>query len=124
MPSLRSRVVAMLLPLMGTKRLSSSEQALREEVTRARRRGPALPTPGMRRRLSVRDEVRNGLRVFTIAPREAVTAYHLLYLHGGSYVFDIIAPHWRLIEKLIGRLRCTVTAPLYPLAPYLQVHPP
>src|SRR5947209_3603918 len=109
MPSLRSRVVEWLLPLTGSKHMSSSEDALREEVARARLRGPALPTPRMRRRLSVREEMRHGSRVFTLSPRETPTACHVLYLHGGSYVFDIIAPHWRLIEKLIGRLGCTIT---------------
>ena len=117
MPSLQSRIVEWLLPLTGAKRDCSSEEAIREAVARERRRGPALPSLGMRRRLSVQEQMLHGSRVFTIAPREGLKSCHVLYLHGGSYVFEISAPHWRLIEKLIVRLACTVTVPLYPLAP-------
>ncbi|KZZ93350.1 esterase [Moelleriella libera RCEF 2490] len=41
----------------------------------------------------------------------------ILYLHGGSFLFDIRPQHWALIATLAERLEAVVTVPLYPLGP-------
>jgi len=42
---------------------------------------------------------------------------HVLYLHGGGYVFEMGHGHWQLLATLINRSDATATVPLYPLAP-------
>jgi acetyl esterase/lipase len=68
--------------------------------------------------------------VYEVTPRsvarDALTG-HLLYLHGGAYVLDLIPYfHWPAIAKLANMLRRTVTVPIYPIAPehsYREVFP-
>lgn len=54
-------------------------------------------------------------------------AGHLLYLHGGAYVLDLIPQfHWPVIARLANTVRRTVTVPIYPIAPehsYREVFP-
>jgi acetyl esterase/lipase len=68
--------------------------------------------------------------VYEVTPRsvarDALTG-HLLYLHGGAYVLDLIPYfHWPAIARLANMLRRTVTVPIYPIAPehsYREVFP-
>lgn len=41
----------------------------------------------------------------------------ILYFHGGSFVYNFTAFHWRFIDKLISFSNCNIVAPDYPLAP-------
>jgi acetyl esterase/lipase len=58
--------------------------------------------------------------------RDALTG-HLLYLHGGAYVLDLLPYfHWPAIAKLANTPHRTVTVPIYPIAPehsYREVFP-
>ncbi|WP_379127142.1 alpha/beta hydrolase fold domain-containing protein [Paenibacillus sp. sgz500958] len=42
---------------------------------------------------------------------------HILYLHGGGYVLKISSLHWDFIADMVEKVGCTVTVPMYPLAP-------
>ena len=55
MPSLRSRLVELFLPLTGIKHAFGSEAAMRRAIARNRLAGPALPSQGMRRRLLIEE---------------------------------------------------------------------
>lgn len=66
-----------------------------------------------------------GHAVFRLEPQAEATDWHILYIHGGGYVQELIAPHWAIIEQLMRATGSTVTAPIYPLAPehtYLEAH--
>ena len=72
----------------------------------------------------------NGRPVYQVSPRldgGGKIAGHLLYLHGGAYVLDLLPyVHWPAIAKLATALRRTVTVPIYPIAPehtYREVFP-
>ncbi|SEG40989.1 Acetyl esterase/lipase [Methylobacterium sp. 190mf] len=71
----------------------------------------------MRRRLQVGWDTTEGCEVYRIAPRNRTSAGQVLYLHGGAYVHDITAPHWRFITRMAEATGLTFTVPLYPLAP-------
>lgn len=58
-----------------------------------------------------------GREVITLAPKTGKTDDTLIYLHGGAYVFDLLAPHWQLIEYLIKNSGVSVVVPIYRLAP-------
>lgn len=72
----------------------------------------------------------NGRPVYQVSPRldggDEITG-HLLYLHGGAYVLDLLPYfHWPAIAKLATALRRTLTVPIYPIAPehtYREVFP-
>jgi acetyl esterase/lipase len=71
-----------------------------------------------------------GRPVYQVSPRlvgDDVLTGHLLYLHGGAYVLDLLPQfHWPAIAKLANTVRRTMTVPIYPIAPehsYREVFP-
>ncbi|WP_081288207.1 alpha/beta hydrolase fold domain-containing protein [Mycobacterium asiaticum] len=77
----------------------------------------------------VREDV-NGRPVYQVTPRHVPRADlsgHLVYLHGGAYVLDLLPHfHWPAIAKLATLLHRTITVPIYPIAPehtYREVFP-
>ncbi|WP_155763980.1 alpha/beta hydrolase fold domain-containing protein [Mycobacterium asiaticum] len=72
----------------------------------------------------------NGRPVYHVTPRQVPStdlAGHLIYLHGGAYVLDLLPHfHWPAIARLANLLRRTITVPIYPIAPehtYREVFP-
>lgn len=68
--------------------------------------------------------------VYEVSPRsiaDSALTGHVLYLHGGAYVLDLLPHfHWPAIAKVANSLRRTVTVPIYPIAPehtYREVFP-
>jgi len=59
----------------------------------------------------------DGYLVITVTPLAGASAWNLMYLHGGGYIFPLLRPHWTIIRALIEATGATVTVPLYPLAP-------
>ncbi len=98
----------------------------------ARPRPPYAGRPPKRalKRIDVTRADLNGRPVYQVSPRvdrgDEITG-HLLYLHGGAYVLDLLPHfHWPAIAKLATALRRTVTVPIYPIAPehtYREVFP-
>ena len=117
MPSLQARILECLIPLGGAKHVFASEAALRRDIARKRRRGPALPTSWMRRHYRIEEQTFHGRPMFTVRPREVDSGRHILYLHGGGYFAPMFAAHWWIVRRLVRRLNATLTVPFYPLAP-------
>jgi epsilon-lactone hydrolase len=116
--SLPARIVATLLRV--TKYVSRRYQGgphMQKVIAAAR----ALPLPGptakMRARLDVREEKLDGRSIWTLAPKDQAPRAHLLFFHGGGYVFSAVPPHWSFYAALAERHGIAVTAPMYPLAP-------
>ena len=116
--SLRAALINdVLLPLSGMKRKARDARALPRQIARHRWVEPARPSARLRRRLIVDAKVLDGAEVFTIQPRGASSGTTILYLHGGAWVFDVLAPHWWIVDALIARTGARVILPRYPLAP-------
>lgn len=88
------------------------------------------PSKRVLKRIDVTRTDLNGRPVYQVSPRlvgsDEVTG-HLLYLHGGAYVLDLMPHfHWPAIAKLANAVRRTMTVPIYPIAPehsYREVFP-
>jgi acetyl esterase/lipase len=65
----------------------------------------------------------DGYAVITATPRSGASAWTLMYLHGGGYIFPLMPPHWTIIRALIEATGAAVTVPLYPLAPEHDYRP-
>lgn len=89
----------------------------RELIDKTRRFNPALPTKRQRKRNAVSSKPFRGHDIWTIAPRDRAPTGHLLFFHGGGYIFRAVAPHWAFFAHLAEAHGIAVTAPLYPLAP-------
>lgn len=96
---------------------------------------PRLPYAGqpskrVLKKVDVTREALNNRWLYQVTPRLADGAAptgHVLYLHGGAYVLDLMPHlHWPVIAKLSNMLRRTMTVPIYPIAPehtYREVFP-
>jgi epsilon-lactone hydrolase len=96
---------------------------------------PRLPYAGhpskrVLRRVDVTREVFANRPLYHVTPRlvdGTAPDGHVLYLHGGAYVLDLLPHfHWPAIAKLSNMLQRTMTVPIYPLAPehtYREVFP-
>lgn len=58
-----------------------------------------------------------GRNTFILKPKNGGNKTHILYLHGGGYIYGFNKIHWRFISTLVQALNCTIIAPDYPLAP-------
>jgi monoterpene epsilon-lactone hydrolase len=117
MTSLAARLMPLAITLRGGKRRFRSADRTLAHVERLRR-NPASSSPpaAVTRRADVTSRTVAGWQVYTVAPRGASTL-HALYLHGGSYVYEIAPQHWTMIADLADRGGITFTVPILPLAP-------
>lgn len=116
MVSLRSRAVLAKYWLTRRKAVFSDASALRESAESQQPESALMPD-AVRERFDVTDRTVHGHRCYTLRPYHPKNPRHVLYLHGGAYVHQIEQAHWRFITRLIDTASCTVTVPLYPLAP-------
>jgi acetyl esterase/lipase len=121
MPSLAHRAVVLVLRLQRRKRVYQHPELLRARI--AREEGSSFDPPrNLVKRVEIaRRDVGDGtlrMPVFTLTPRARPrTKLRVVYLHGGAYVGEIDPAHWGFCARLAARIGCTVTVPIYPLAP-------
>ena len=119
MVSIRAALVNRLLFLTGVKSFFSDPDKVDHKIAKLRRKGPDLPRAKLRRTCNITEATLDGMRVFTVTPKNANPDLnkHVLYLHGGGYVMPIAWAHWDFIGRLVAATGRSVTVPLYPLAP-------
>jgi monoterpene epsilon-lactone hydrolase len=117
MASLLARVISSVLRTTGYYRKQFSDGQGFMEGIAATRKNPDLPTAKMRQRLTVTETQFKGRSVWTIAPKDRTPVAHLLYFHGGGYVYPAVDVHWKFMAHMAQVHGIAVTAPLYPLAP-------
>jgi acetyl esterase/lipase len=78
------------------------------------------PPKKVQRNFNISKKDINGYCCYIIKPLNDVGKKHILYLHGGGFVYEIMSLHWEFIGKLVESLQCTITVPIYPLAPKHQ----
>lgn len=117
MPSALSRALPPLLRALGLRRPFASPAAMQQRLDDVALR-PARygPPPGLRG-VDVAVGRVAGWPVYTVRPRGAASGQHAVYVHGGSWTFEISPFHWWLVASLVRRSGVTVTVPVYPLAP-------
>ncbi len=120
MPSLTSRVVALVLRHSRKKAFASPEN-MQRWIAHARRRQRHEPPAWMAQRLTIRKTSVDEFPVYEIAPRVG-RRKRILYMHGGAYVFEITSYHWALIAEIAERTGLGVTVPIYPIAPEHDFH--
>jgi epsilon-lactone hydrolase len=118
MASLTAKVISAILRTTGIykNRYSDSPQFL-DVVHRAQRGPQQLPTAKMEARLSVSETKLDGLSVWHVAPKDSAPSAHILYFHGGGYVFPAVSVHWDFMAYMATHHGVAFTAPLYPLGP-------
>src|SRR5689334_4231317 len=117
MTSALSWMVIGALRAVRRKHRYADLDAFRRYVAATRDR-PHAPPASVTRRVRVRYGEVRGWPCYTVTPRRGPTAgRHVLYLHGGSYVFQMVRQQWDLVRAMAQRFGCPVTVPAYPLPP-------
>jgi acetyl esterase/lipase len=112
-PSLPSRALIAILKLAGIT--GAFDRAF--ESGDFRSGDVAGPAKHAAAGLVVTVEEMQGRRVTKLRPVSGGTKTHVLFLHGGGYVFGFNRFHWDFACRLARVTGCTVVAPDYPLAP-------
>lgn len=116
MPSLKARLVAFVLRATRKKAFASPE-GLHRWIAASRRKQDHRPPRHIMSRFEVGQRPVHDFPVYEVTPRDGANGPHILYLHGGAFVFEITKFHWGLIGEMAERLSARVTVPIYPLAP-------
>ncbi|KAK2597398.1 hypothetical protein QQS21_006022 [Conoideocrella luteorostrata] len=118
MPTWRAQFISWALWLWSKGSFTTPEGVHR--LVAVARKNPAdyRPPPHFRTKFIVEERQAGGYPVYDISPKsETPNEARILYLHGGSYMFEIQPQHWTLIAMLAETLQAAVTVPIYPLAP-------
>ncbi len=117
MPSLKSRLVATYLRHTRKKAFVSAE-GLNAWIARARLTETHRPPAAIARKVAITQHEVEGRPVYEVRPRGNVRpSRRVIYFHGGAFVFEITAFHWKLIAEMAERLDAQGTVPIYPIAP-------
>lgn len=117
-PSLRSRFIDLLLPLTGRKKWWASAAAVQARTQELAQR-PAPHHP-VRLGCDVKAEVRfaEGWTIYHLeSARSGGRRHHVVFLHGGAYVHEIVGAHWEFLGYLVRETGAHCVVPIYPLAP-------
>lgn len=110
-------VARVVVPILYGRRDRTPED-FKRRIALDHARGHVLPPRRVARRFRVVEAPVAGVRSFLLGPRErAMPPTRLLYLHGGAYVFNMVAPQWPFMADLAERTGSALVVPDYPLAP-------
>ncbi|MCK5817591.1 MAG: alpha/beta hydrolase fold domain-containing protein, partial [Candidatus Marinimicrobia bacterium] len=82
---------------------------------------PARPLNSMYLKYLIEVNDSLGHKVWTLEPVVDKSDEVIIYLHGGSYMYNFVSGHWLFISYIIDQLKAKVIAPDYPLAPKYNV---
>ena len=116
MSSALSTLMPVVMRLRGSKRRYRSEELTRARIAR-QAESPASFLPPSLPGVIIRRKTIEGWPVFEIMPFDGINGRAALYLHGGSFVYEISRQHWTLVADLVRTTGTTINVPIYPLAP-------
>jgi epsilon-lactone hydrolase len=118
MPSFSARFVGFALRTTGYyRRMYSGGELFRKNLAKIRAARLAEPDDKMKAKLDIASTDFQGRPVWTLAPKDREPTAHLLYWHGGGYVYPATPAHWGFLATMADKHGWSITAPLYPLAP-------
>ncbi len=118
MQSFLSRLMPLVITIRGGKRrYRSAEKTLAHVRHLAAHPVSSAPPGSLARSVDVTRMKIAGWQVYVVSPRGPVPTRRGLYLHGGSYVYEIAPQHWTLVADLVASAGIAITVPIFPLAP-------
>ena len=109
--SISAKVMSELLKLWPKYTEEQCEQRFEELLREGEK---PCPPPKL---LKTRHEDNENGRIFYVN-EDPESPYVIFYIHGGGYHYDIVLPHWQLIEKLARKTGAQVVVPTYRLVPF------
>ncbi len=59
----------------------------------------------------------NGWTYYVMKPNRGKSKKHILYIHGGGFIYEMAIVHFLFLNKLCIKTKATILIPQYPLAP-------
>jgi epsilon-lactone hydrolase len=112
--SLRARLATVYLRATR-RRVNASDAATARSI--AAPKTTNVPPAKLRRTLAIDRQTMEGRPCWILRPKSGATRGAVIYLHGGSYVHEIVKEHWALVARLVTEAKCTAYVPIYGLAP-------
>ena len=116
MPSFAASLAGFVLRTTGYyRRMFTGGPQFQKNIAKVR--SAPLPSPSTKADLDVRQSEFQGHPVWHIAPKGRAPTAHMLFWHGGGYVYPATPIHWKFLSHMASQYGWSITAPLYPLAP-------
>lgn len=109
--SISAELMSDILKLWSSHTKDNTEQMIADSLKEGEK--PASSPIFMKTRY---EDSENG-RVFYVN-EESQSNYIVFYIHGGAYYYDIVLPHWKMIEKIAKKTDAQVVVPTYRLVPF------
>lgn len=110
--SLQSSFLAWIFKLINFRKIF--EKRADKRIPRSKR---DFVPKRIERLYEVNRNVIHGRSVATFEQKGHSTNIHIVFLHGGAYIFEAGMHHWRFAEKIVKQSHCRMTLIDYPLAP-------
>ena len=121
MESIQSKIFKFMLRVVNLKKMwEVTGDKLKKDMKKKQLSESHEPPKKFQRRFDIIEKEINGYCYYIMKPLKNVGQKHILFLHGGGYVYEIMNLEWKFIAKLLNSLRCTITVPIYPLTPKHQ----
>ncbi len=103
MPSFKSHLFAFVLK-HTRKKSFASVAGMHARLKAARATEDFRPPHKIAQRMDIAERAVDGMTVYEVRPKTGATGPRVVYLHGGAYLFEITAHHWKLIAEIAERL--------------------
>lgn len=118
MPSLKSRLLNVLLRVLRIKRRWKSATVVQAQVRRLAIHPASHRPPELGRDVAVTQGIWTDWPVYHTTPLASpAVENHVFFLHGGGYINEIVGGHWRFVEYLTRNAPAHCVVPIFPLAP-------
>jgi epsilon-lactone hydrolase len=120
--SISARLIGFVLRKTGYfRRAFSGGAQFQKHLVKSRSVPAPTPSQKMRAALNITQSAFQGRVIWNIAPKDRAPTAHILYWHGGGYVYPASSAHWAFLCGMAKAHGWSITAPLYPLAPEFEV---
>lgn len=117
-PSLQSRAFNLLLRQLPLKQQLASAEAVQAHVQKLVLQPASHEPTGLGRGVEAVLTKMGGWPVYYTAPSSGHEGCnHVMFLHGGGYINEIVPAHWRFIGQMTRKAGVVCVVPIYPLAP-------
>lgn len=117
MASLRSHLVTLSLRAQRSKRFYGDPATMRARLDKHQNPRKTRPPRKVRGKVRLAVEQVDGTRCYVLSPQSGDGRHQIMHLHGGGFVEELEAHHWRFCRWLVEHVGATVVLPIYPLCP-------
>ena len=116
MPSFAASLAGFVLRTTGYyRRMFTGGPQFQKNIVKVR--SAPQPYPAAKPGIDVRQSEFQGRPVWHIAPKDRAPTAHVLFWHGGGYVYPATPIHWKFLSHMASQYGWSIAVPLYPLAP-------